>query len=286
MKTRLNLVRLAATGILACGTLALHNPAQSAPAWEVGLGLGVLSVPFYRGADTGRTYVIPVPYFVYRGKYLQMDEEGLRGKLFTNDRLKLDVSVAGGVPVPEDDEGTRAGMSRLDPTVEIGPQLEYRLWRAQDHRAAASLHFPIRSAFSVGWDEFSQQGWVFSPYVKYETRFSVSGTPWAVSLGAGPLFADRGYHDYFYEVRADQATSARREYHPDGGYSGSRMTLTVHKKVGRWWLGAFARADSLHGAVFEDSPLVRENLYYAVGAAAVTILATSRRHAAVTGTSP
>lgn len=249
------------------------------PRWEVGLGLGVLSVPFYRGADTGRTYILPVPYVVYRGTYLQMDEEGLRGQLFTSDRLKLDVSVAGGVPVPEDNEGARAGMSKLHPTIEVGPQLEYRLWRREDRRAALWLHWPVRSAFTVNWGEFQHQGWVVSPYVEYKTRYGGTDTaaPWTVSVGAGPLFADRSYHAYFYEVPAGKATSSRHEFHADAGYSGSRVTLTLHRRVGHWWLGAFARADSLQGAVFGDSPLVRRDGYYAVGAAAAIVFGASRR---------
>lgn len=258
-----------------------HAHAQTLPAWEVGLGLGVISVPFYRGADRGRTYLIPVPYLVYRGRFLQMDEAGIRGKLFTSDRLKLDVSLAAGVPVPEETDGVRSDMPKLSPTVELGPQFEYRMWRAQEGRGAVWLHLPVRSAFSVNFGEFRHQGWIFSPYVEYETRDGSPDTPWAISIGAGPLFADRSYHDYFYEVLSSQATAARREYHPDGGYSGSRVTLTVHRRIGRWWFGAFARADDLHGAVFADSPLVQKETYYAVGAAVVMMLATSRERVEV-----
>src|SRR3569623_1251868 len=120
----------------ACATMAVLAvagsvaQAETRPVWELGLGLGVLSVPYNRGADEGRSYLNPVPYIIYRSRYMQVDEEGLRGKLFRSDRLLLDVSVAGGVPVPENSDGPRAGMAKLSPTVEIGPQLEYELWRA------------------------------------------------------------------------------------------------------------------------------------------------------------
>lgn len=252
--------------------------AQTLPAWEVGLGLGVISVSFYRGAAQGRTYFLPVPYLIYRGRFLQMDEGGIRGKLFTSDRLKLDVSMAAGVPVPEDTDGVRADMPKLSPSVELGPQLEYRLWRPQQGRGALWLHLPVRSAFSVNFGEFRHQGWIFSPFIEYETR---DDGPWAIGIGAGPLFADRGYHDYFYEVQANQATAARPEYHPDGGYSGSRVTLTLRRRVGHWWFAAFARADDLRGAVFTDSPLVQEESYYAVGVAMARVFATSRERVRV-----
>lgn len=149
---------------------AAPSRAQSLPKWEVGLGLGVISVPFYRGADAGRSYILPIPYFKYRGRYLQVDEGGLRGKLFASDRLLLDISVAAGVPVPETSDGTRAGMRELHPTLEIGPQLEYRLRRARQRDAALWLRLPLRAAFSVDWNEFDDHGWVFAPYIEYETR--------------------------------------------------------------------------------------------------------------------
>jgi len=274
----------------ACATMALLTVASSLaqaetrPVWELGLGLGVLSVPFYRGADEGRSYLIPVPYIIYRSRYLQVDEEGLRGKLFRSDRLLLDLSVAGGVPVPENADGPRAGMAKLSPTVEIGPQLEYELWRADDRHAALWLHLPVRSALSVNWGEFQDQGWVFSPYVEYQTPDGGRGGPWGKSIGIGPLFADRRYHDYFYEVTGAEARPGRPEYHPDAGYSGSRVTLTLHKRIERWWFGAFVRVDHLDGAVFADSPLVRNDWYYAAGAAVARLFATSRDRVEYTGT--
>ena len=49
---------------------------QPLPRWEFGLGLGVLSLPFYRGAADGRTYIAPIPYIRYRGEHVRVDEEG------------------------------------------------------------------------------------------------------------------------------------------------------------------------------------------------------------------
>ncbi len=272
--------------LIAAFASALHAaPAQARtlPVWEVGLGLGVLSVPFYRGAGDGRSYAFPIPYIKYRSRFLQVDEDGLRGKLFTSDRLLLDISLAGGVPVPENSDGPRAGMPSLHPTVELGPQLEYRLWQASAHRGAVWLHLPLRAAFSVAIGEVDDQGWVFAPYVEYETRDGNPGGPWAIGIGAGPLFATRGYHDYFYEVLPGQATPTRPEYHAEAGYSGSRITLSAHRRIGHWWLGAFARVDSLKGAVFADSPLVQEDYYYAAGIAISRVLAVSRTRVEIEG---
>jgi hypothetical protein len=41
--------------------------AELLPLWEVGAGVGVLNLPDYRGAESRSNYVLPVPYFIYRG---------------------------------------------------------------------------------------------------------------------------------------------------------------------------------------------------------------------------
>ena len=90
------------------------------------------------------------------------------------------------------------------------------------------------------------------------------------------LFADRAYHDYFYEVAAPYATATRPEYHPDAGYSGSRVTVTAQKQWGNYWLGLFVRYDNLQGAAFSDSPLVQRRDYLAMGAGITKLLAVSK----------
>jgi outer membrane scaffolding protein for murein synthesis (MipA/OmpV family) len=103
--------------------------------------------------------------------------------------------------------------------------------------------------------------------------------PWTINLSAGPQFADRAYHDYFYEVTLPYAAADRSEYHPSAGYSGSRLTLTLQKKWNTYWLGAFVRYDALQGAAFSDSPLVQQKRYYALGAAVIKLLAVSKKPA-------
>ena len=45
--------------------------AQEQPLWELGLGVGALRVPHYRGSDQDHGWVLPVPYFVYNGEVLK-----------------------------------------------------------------------------------------------------------------------------------------------------------------------------------------------------------------------
>ena len=252
---------------------------QSLPRWEVGVGLGILSLPYYRGAASGRTYVTPIPYIQYRGEHVRVDEEGIRGYLFRSAYAKLNFSLAAGVPVSSDGNSPRHGMPGLDPTIEIGPSLEFLLWRHKEHDCALWLKFPARAALSVTLNNIQYQGWILAPYFDYRMINGDRARPWTITLSLGPQFANRRYHDYYYEVPAAYVTPERPEYHPAAGYSGNRITLGFQKKWGGYWLGAFLRYDTLQGAVFADSPLVQQHHYYVVGAALIKLLAVSKNSA-------
>ena len=260
------------SSLLLC-LLTANASAQERPLWELGVGVTALNLPYYRGSDVSRSYALPYPYLVYRGDHLNVDKNGVRSWLYRSEDVNMDLSLAAGVPVPSNQDGPRAGMPDLDPTVEFGPSLEYRLWHAEDHRRNLWLHLPLRSAFSVG-HSITHQGWVFAPYLEFSRRdFDKSG--WTNSLSFGPLFADAAYHGYFYGVAPQYATVTRPAYEGVGGYSGSRITLVTGKTFDQLWLSAFARLDTLKDATFTDSPLVETRRYHIVGVALTWIFARS-----------
>jgi len=82
---------------------------------------------------------------------------------------------------------------------------------------------------------------------------------------AGPLFADRRYHDYFYTVAPPYATADRPAYQAVGGYAGTQSIISTSKRFPHFWVGAFIRYDTLAGAAFLDSPLVQRKSYWAAG---------------------
>ena len=242
--------------------------AQTLPKWELGAGVTAVNLPHYRGARTSESYLVPYPYLNYRSERLKINEDGLQGNLFKSDALKLDISLAGGAPVSNQENGPRAGMHRLAPTFELGPSLDARIWR---HSKARSLwwRMPLRSTFSIGRTEagsgIRHQGWVFSPYLEYE-RLAFDDWFWRYSLSIGPIFADDNYHGYYYDVSAADALADRPAYSAGGGYSGSRVTFITKRKISKQsWMAAYARLDNLHGAAFEDSPLVEVHDYHLIG---------------------
>ena len=72
-------------------------------------------------------------------------------------------------------------------------------------------------------------------------------------------FADAGYHRFFYEVAPAFARPGRPAYAARGGYNGSGIGLFADLRPTRHWhLRAGLNYRSVHGAAFEDSPLVVE----------------------------
>ncbi|MBE0620122.1 MAG: MipA/OmpV family protein, partial [Burkholderiales bacterium] len=48
--------------------------AEQLPLWEAGAGAAALSFPDYRGSNERQSWLLPVPYIIYRGEFLQADE--------------------------------------------------------------------------------------------------------------------------------------------------------------------------------------------------------------------
>lgn len=258
--------------------LILYTSAANAfhlPIWQFGVGLGVLNAPHYRGSKTVEQVYLPFPYIIYRGDFLKVDREGIRSELFDSERLRLDISLAGNIPVPKSDDSARAGMPSLDPLAEIGPELEIRLWEINEEQHSLWLKLPYRIVFSVGDPIMEYQGWSFSPYLHYRRNWRALDSLTRFNISFGPLFADRKYHNYFYQVEPRYVLPERMQYDADSGYSGSRVTISLSRNTQQYFAGVFARYDNLSQATFEDSPLVETDHYFIVGVAFAWIFSSA-----------
>lgn len=245
--------------VFLAGLLTLSTGyAEMRPLWEVGAGLVGLSLPNYRGSAERQALVLPMPYLIYRGEVLRADGDGLRGLLFDSERLEINVSLNGSIPVNSEDDPVRQGMDDLDPAVELGPTVNFRLWQSADRRMRLDARAPLRTAITVA-SRPEQIGWLFSPNLLLEIRDPAGQAGWNLGVQAGPYFNDREYNAYFYGVRPAEARAGRPAYAASGGYSGSQLMLTLTKRFPRWWVGGFLRYDTLAGAVIEDSPLVKRS---------------------------
>lgn len=275
MNERSSMRVAALIGCVLCTALGGRAHAEQKPLWEAGLGMGALVFPDYRGSDEMQAYPIPVPYFVYRGKFLKADRDGMRGELFDRHYAELSISLNATIPVRSEDNAARAGMPDLDPTIEIGPSLDLHLWRSRDERIKIDLILPLRAPITV---ESSPQmiGWVFSPRVNVDVQ-NVHATGWDFGVGAGPLFADRKYHDYFYSVPPEYATASRPTYDAHGGYSGAHVIASLSKRFPKYWVGAYVRYDVLDSVAFDDSPLFKSSGYFAGGIGIAWMIGRSKR---------
>ena len=235
------------------------------PLWEMGVGLSALLLPDYRGSDEYRVYPLPYPYVVYRGDVLRVDEHEISGRIFKTDRILLDVSVYGYLPVKSSNNTARQGMEDIDPTFEIGPAIKIKILEDKEDKYKLNLNLPVRAVFSTDFSSVRYEGLVFSPRVNFEKEDIIEQTGLNLGISAGPMFADSGYHEYFYAVEPAYATVSRPAYGSGGGYSGSTLSIGLSKEYKQFILSAFFSADFLQGAVFENSPLVKRSTSFMTG---------------------
>lgn len=259
-----------AFGVFAAFSHSAH--AEQRPLWELGAGGAVISFPDYRGSNKQRSYLLPVPYVVYRGDVLQVDRDRVRGLLFKTERVELDVSVNGSVPIRSSDNPARQGMPDLDPTLEVGPALNVLL--IQDPQGYnLALKLPVRAVIASDFRSIQGVGYLAHPQINLDVR---AGQGWKLGFVAGPLFGDRRYHDYFYGVAPQYASPGRAAYAAHGGYSGAQFIAAASKRFDKLWFGAFIKFDNISGSTFDDSPLVARRNNVAAGLGVSWIFAQSK----------
>ena len=267
---------LAVLTLIFCHSWIPVASARDLPLWDLGLGIAALSIPDYRGSSENEDYVLPFPYFVYRGETFRVDRDGITGGLFRSDRVRVDLSLNIGQPTDSDRNDARQGMPDLDATFEIGPSLKILLSLNEKRTAAWSLQFPVRAVYATDLHDAEFVGWIFSPHLNFENHNFGPGGYWDFEASIGPVYATQEYNDYFYSVAPQYATPARPAYQAAGGYSGYRVTLSLSKRFSLFWVGAFTRYDNLHGAVFDDSPLVTQDYSLMAGVGLAWIITTSK----------
>ena len=263
-----------AAWLVVLGALPAAARSEPQPLWEFGLGAGMLVFNDYRGSKSIHAYPLPLPYVIYRGDILRADRDGVHGRLLNHRYVEIELSVNATAPVFSSHSGIRAGMPSLDSTLEIGPAVQWHLWRDADERLRLDLRLPLREAITLAAPP-QAIGAVFAPALNLDYLGSGRLAGWNFGALAGPLYAQRRYHEYFYGVASRYATATRPAYEPDGGYSGSEALLSTSKRFRGYWLGAYLRHDWLAGAAFAGSPLVQQRDYWAGGIGIVWMIRAS-----------
>lgn len=226
--------------------------------WELGLGLGAVAGPDYRGSDEYRSFISPIPYFIYRGKYIRSDREGVRGNFFRTDQYEFTLSASASI-TPETDKSTlREGMPELGSTFELGPSFNINL-SGEDFSRGWHLQLPWRAVFALGAEESGYIGSIIQPQLVYRTRFS----EWTFSYRAGITYASNDYHNYYYSVAPEYVTAERPEFRAKAGYSGWNNNFSLSRSFSHQGFQTrfafFIRYDNIEHTDITDSPLVVED---------------------------
>ncbi len=262
----------AAAALLAAACALGPGPARAdEPLWELGAGLAGVRLPHYRGSDQNHGWLLPLPYAVYRGDIFRADRNGARAVLLDRPGVDLDLSAAATAPTRSRDDRARTGMPDLAPTLELGPNLNLTL--AQGERWQVQLRLPVRAVFTAQRSPRAI-GATFSPVLNLDWQLE----GWSLGLQGGPQAATRAYHAYFYDVAPAYATADRPAYRAGGGAAGWHLGASASRRLGAWWVGSYVRVDSVAGAAFEPSPLVRQRSNLSFGlAVSRTLVASDQR---------
>ncbi len=244
---------------------------EELPLWELGVGVAALTQAHYFGADDSRAYVLPIPYFKYRGEVFRADRGGIRARLFESERVSLGISGGGSFPVDSEDDDARRGMPDLDVLAEIGPNLRVDLVENNDLHLQFQL--PVRGTFSFGDDAGDYQGWTSNPRLVAKTN---SGE-WNLVSSFGPVFSDQKYHAYIYDVDPEFVTPDRGAYTASSGYTALRLGLNVNRYYRNMFINGFVRYFNLQGAKNDASPLFRREHNFSAGITVSWVLKQSRR---------
>ena len=242
-------------------------PATTVKTWEAGIGIGAISGPDYRGSKEYSHYVAPIPYFIYRGKYIQTDRDGVRGKLFTREDIELNLSMSASITPESDENKLREGMPELYSTVEFGPALNINL-TGDTFRDGWMMHLPLRGVVAVGGGDADYVGWLVHPQLAFRTQIE----KWNFSFRTGVYYASDDYHDHYYTVAEEYATASRPVFEADAGYSGWSNSWALSRAFDDYRIAFFIRYDNLRGAEFEDSPLVETTDSVAGGLALIWVI--------------
>jgi outer membrane scaffolding protein for murein synthesis (MipA/OmpV family) len=257
------------------------EPRTDDPLWEAGVFLGAARIPAYKGSDEYESYAFPFPYFVYRGEVLSVDREHISGRLFRSDRLELDTSVY--VEFNRNDE-QRSGMAELHPVLlAAGPALKVYFRRQQADDCDLYLEIPLRAAVSGDIDGgllLKYRGLQSKINLFYKDDSAFESPAWDLTAAVGVAIFNSDLAAYYYTVDPPYATAGRPEFDAGAGYAGASGSLDLQYHFTHWLsIRGYLRVDSLHGAVFEDSPLVRDPITYAAGVAVIFKFWESQRRA-------
>ncbi len=241
--------------------------------WTLGAGLGVFEYHLYPGAKETRRLIFPVPHFTFRSEKFEIDR-GLKSFLYHSKKVVVDISMDFGLPVNSEDTQARKGMPDLDFMLQVGPSIEFLLNDKNKSYFDTRFEIPVRVAFASDFRNVENIGYLIEPRFSFNHRRYVK-TGVSQKMTVGLKFATEDFHAYYYDVADAFSTAARESFTSQAGFGGSFAKYRISYRTRDFIYWAFVRYQSLHGAKFEESPLVLKKDYYFIGLGASWIFAGS-----------
>lgn len=245
--------------------VANEHPPQTH--YSIGVGLSMMTIDDYIGADESQFYLLPTPYLYYQSDSVVIDRNAFEGNLFNTKKWHLALDAAGSIPVDSSKNKARQGMDDLNWVGELGPSLEY--YFAGDSRSLnrTYIDLSVRKAINTDFKNISDTGWTgqISVNNKRQLEADFLGGKTVIDSSIAILFYSDKYAHYFYSVAPQHVNEQRAQYNATGGYAGAKLSLGGTWRRDNIWLGIFTRYTQLNNTAFEDSPLVKSNTNLLIG---------------------
>ncbi len=260
------------TGILT-GCLSVSTQARET-FWEIGAGAAAIDIPLYPGSKQNDQLVIPFPLLRIQSDYFEIDE-GVRGFFYESPSIRLNISGDLGIPFNSSDSDIRRGMPDIDTVLQVGPSLEVIFAGGRRQPFEFRLELPVRTAIATDLKHTENIGWIIEPRISYETLRPYK-TGFSYQLSTGLRYASQDYHKYYYDVPVAFATPERPSFESESGYSGYFLDIALNWRTEDIIYFAFARYQNLSRTEYEESPLVEQTDYLAIGVGIIWIFAAGQ----------
>ena len=186
-----------------------------------------------------------LPLYVYEGKHLFLNANRVGVKVFNEDDKRFDLLLERRLEgfTLSDAPASLAGMAQRNTSVDVGLAYNVRLpWgdvRIEALQDANGTHKGREARLSVS-RETRSGAWTWRP---------------SVSLG----WRSAKLNDYYYGVKADEATDARAAYAPGGGLQAGVGLHTTYALTRNWRLMSGVSATVLGNEV-KNSPIVQQRV--------------------------
>jgi outer membrane protein len=201
--------------------------------WGIRLVAFGQNFPAYPSSSDQNLTILPIPYPVYRGKFLSFGEDLediANGQLLSTKRVNLSIGLSASFPESSDNLSGRTGMPDLDFLIEAGPEIAVALKGGPDDDRELLLSLQLRGAVSMDGLDASGRGFVFNPELEYLARdFLDSKTE--LRFRISPTWGTSDYMDFFYGVGPEFATPDRPSFNASSGYVNTEILVGLNRKI-------------------------------------------------------